>query len=86
MQIKVKDHPASLGMTCDQHVNYPSRCWLYRPELPQIHQHFANYLLFYCGFQGSRLELHEHEVGLYGVSNRSPHTRAYRWKIEMRNT
>ena len=32
-QTKVKDHPASLGVTFDQHDGIPSHCWLSRPVL-----------------------------------------------------
>ena len=31
-QTEVKDHTPSLGVTCDQHVESPSRCWLFRQE------------------------------------------------------
>ena len=28
-----KDHPASLGVTCGQFLEFPNSCWFYRPSL-----------------------------------------------------
>ena len=33
LSIEIKDHPASLRVTCGQQVSFPSLCWFLRPGL-----------------------------------------------------
>ena len=44
-----KDHPASLGMTCGQNVEYPSRCCLSRPGLPLQINSYPNFSQYWVG-------------------------------------
>jgi hypothetical protein len=41
-QTMVKDHPASLGVTCGQHVKFPT-CWLSRPGWPLQTSSYPNF-------------------------------------------
>ena len=74
-QTDSKDQPASLGVTCDQHVKFRGRCWICRLGLPLQNHSYTNFLTMtnwnWCTLPGINVGTNEREAATMSLRHNS---------------